>query len=56
VEDELKNLLVTINNLVINSGDAKTTIRNVWKVVKPREQHCNKIQRESTNSDCSLDL
>jgi O-acetylhomoserine/O-acetylserine sulfhydrylase-like pyridoxal-dependent enzyme len=48
-EDEVKNVLVTIINLVINSGDAKAMVRHPWKTVELHEQHNNKIQRESTN-------
>jgi hypothetical protein len=49
VEDEVKSVLVTIINLVINSGDAKATVRHLWKAVELHEQHYNKIKRESTN-------
>jgi hypothetical protein len=49
MEDELKNILVTIINLVINSGDAKAMIRHLWKVVELHEQHYNKIKLESIN-------
>jgi hypothetical protein len=48
-EDEVKNVLVTIMNLVINSGDIKGMVRYLWKAVKLREQLYNKIQWESTN-------
>jgi hypothetical protein len=34
MEDEVKNLLVTIINSVINSGDAKAMVRHMWKAVK----------------------
>jgi hypothetical protein len=49
MEDEIKDVLVTIINLVINSGDAKAMVRHLWKAVELDEQHYNKIQRESTN-------
>jgi hypothetical protein len=49
MEDEVKNVLVTIINLVINSGDAKAMVGHLWKAVELDEQHYNKIQRESTN-------
>jgi hypothetical protein len=53
---QVKNILVTINNLVINSGDAKVIVRHLWKAVELYEQHYNKIQRKSTNADCSMEL
>jgi hypothetical protein len=49
MEDEVKNVLVTTINLVINSGDTKAMVRHMWKAVELHEQHYNKIQRESTN-------
>jgi hypothetical protein len=49
MEDEVKNVLVMIINLVINSGDTKAMVRHMWKAVELHEQHYNKIQRESTN-------
>jgi hypothetical protein len=49
MEDEVKNVLVTIINLVINSGDAKTMVGRLWKAVELHEQHYNIIQRELTN-------
>jgi hypothetical protein len=49
MEDEIKNVLVTIISLVINSGDAKAMVRHMWKAVELHEQHYNKIQRESRN-------
>jgi hypothetical protein len=55
LEDEAMNVLVTIINLVIN-GDAKAMIRHLWKAVEFQEQHYNKMQRESTNKDCSMGL
>jgi hypothetical protein len=48
-EDEVKNVLVTIIKLVINSGGTKAMVTHLWKAVQLSEQHCNKIQRESTN-------
>jgi uncharacterized protein YoaH (UPF0181 family) len=51
MEDEVRNVLVTISNLEINSGDAKAMVRH-----ELHEQHYNKIKRESTNSGCSVDL
>jgi hypothetical protein len=49
MEDEVKNILVTIINLVINFGGAKAIVRRLWKAVELHEQHYNKIQQESTN-------
>jgi hypothetical protein len=49
LEDEVKNA-------VINSGDAKAMVRRLWKVVELHVQHYSKIQRESTNEDCSVEL
>jgi hypothetical protein len=49
MEDEVKNILVTIINLAINSRDAKAMVRHLWKDVEIHEQHYNKIKRESTN-------
>jgi hypothetical protein len=48
-EDDVKKVLVTIINLVINSGDAKVMVGNLWKAEELHEQHYKKIQRESTN-------
>jgi hypothetical protein len=47
-EEEIKNILVTIINLVINSGDAKAMVTHLWKPFELHEYR-NKIQRESTN-------
>jgi hypothetical protein len=49
MEDEVKNILVTIINMVINSGDAKAMVRYLWKADKLHEQHYNEYQWESTN-------
>jgi hypothetical protein len=49
IDDEVKNILVTILNLVINSGDAKAMVGHLWKAVELHEQHYNKILWESTN-------
>jgi hypothetical protein len=49
MEDEVKNVLVTIINLVRNSGDAEAMVRHMWKAVELHEQHYNKIKRESMN-------
>jgi hypothetical protein len=49
MEDEFKNVLVTIINLLINSGDAKAKVRHLWKAVELHVQLYNKIQRELTN-------
>jgi hypothetical protein len=49
MEDEVKNLLETIINLVINSGDAKAMVRHLWKAVELHEKHYNKIRGKSTN-------
>jgi hypothetical protein len=38
-EDKVKNILVTIINLVINSGDANAMVRHLWKAIKLLEQH-----------------
>jgi hypothetical protein len=48
MDDEVKSTLLTIVNFVMNSGDAKATVRRLWKAVELHEQHYNKIQREST--------
>jgi hypothetical protein len=56
MEDEIKNVLVTKINSVMNSGNAKAMVRYLWKAVELHEQHYNKIQPESTNSDYSLEL
>jgi ABC-type oligopeptide transport system ATPase subunit len=45
MEDEVKNVLVTIINLVINSGNAKAMVRHMWEAVELHTQHYNKIQR-----------
>jgi hypothetical protein len=49
MKDEVKNILVMIIDLVINSGHAKAMVRHLWKAVKLHEHHYNKIKRESTN-------
>jgi hypothetical protein len=56
MEDEVKNELVTIIKLVTNSGKAKAMVRHQWKAIEIHEQHYSKIQRDSTNYDCSLEL
>jgi hypothetical protein len=56
MEDEVKNVLVTIINLVINSRDAKAMVSHLWKAVELHKQHYNKIQQESTNYDSSIEL
>jgi hypothetical protein len=56
MEGEIKNVLVTIINLLIISGDAKAMVTHLWKPVELHEQHYNKIQQESTNSDSSMEL
>jgi hypothetical protein len=43
IEDEAKNVLVTIIHLVINSGEAKAMVRHLWKAVELREQHYKKL-------------
>jgi U3 small nucleolar RNA-associated protein 14 len=48
-KDEVKNVLVMIINLVINSGDVEAMIRHLWKAIELQEQHYNEIKRESTN-------
>jgi hypothetical protein len=40
---------MAVVNLEMNSGDAKTTVRRLWKAVELHEQHYNKIQRGSTS-------
>jgi hypothetical protein len=52
--DELKNVLVTIINLVINTVDYKAIVRHLWEDVQLHEQHDNKIQRESSYSSRSI--
>jgi hypothetical protein len=49
MDDEVKNILMTIINLVINSRDVEAVVRHMWKAVKLHEQHYNKVQQESTN-------
>jgi hypothetical protein len=49
MEDEVKNVLVTIINLVINFGEAKAMVGHLWKAAELHELYYNKIQRESTN-------
>jgi hypothetical protein len=49
MEDEVRNVLVMIIKLVINSGDAKAMVRYQWIAVELHKQHYNKIHRESTN-------
>jgi hypothetical protein len=39
MEDEVKNVLVMIINLVINSGDAKAMVKHMWKAFKLHKQH-----------------
>jgi hypothetical protein len=55
-EEEVRNILVTIINVVIISRDAKAMARHLWKPVKLHEQHYNKIQRKSINEVCSMEL
>jgi hypothetical protein len=55
MEDEAENVLVTIN-LLINSADAKAMVTRLWKAVPFHKQRYNKIKRDSTNSECSLEL
>jgi hypothetical protein len=43
MEDEVKNVLVMIINLVINSRAAKAMVGHLWKAVELHEQHYNKI-------------
>jgi hypothetical protein len=45
VEDEVKNVLVTLIKLVINFRDAKSMVRHLWKTIYFHEQHYNKIER-----------
>jgi hypothetical protein len=56
IEDKVRNVLVTIINFVINSGDTKGMVRHLWKAVKLHMQHYKKTERETTNSDCSVEL
>jgi hypothetical protein len=49
MEDEVKNVLMTIINLVIKYVDAKAMARNLRKAVELHERHYNKINWESTN-------
>jgi hypothetical protein len=37
MEDEVKNVLVRIISLVVNSGDTKAMIRHLWKAVELHE-------------------
>jgi hypothetical protein len=49
MEDKLKNELVTIINLVIDSGSAKAMVRHLLKAAELHEQDYSKFQRDSTN-------
>ena len=49
MEDDVKNVLLTIINLVIKFGDAKAMVRHMLKVVELHEQNYSKIRRESTS-------
>jgi hypothetical protein len=49
MEDEVKNILVTINNFMMNSRDVEGMVRHVWKAIEFHKQHYNRIRRESTN-------
>jgi hypothetical protein len=42
----VKNGLVKIIKLMINSGDAKELVGHLWKVIELPELHYNEIQRE----------
>jgi hypothetical protein len=46
MEDEVKNILVTIIDLVITSGDAirVAVVRGLWKAIELHKQHYNKVQ------------
>jgi hypothetical protein len=47
MEDEVKNVSVTVINSVVNVvnfGDAKAMVRHLWKAVGLHEQHYNEIQ------------
>jgi hypothetical protein len=48
MEDEIKNVLMTIINLMINSGDAKEMVRHLWKAVELHEQQYIETRQEST--------
>jgi hypothetical protein len=41
VKDEVKNILVTLMNLTINSGEAKAIVRHLWKAIELHEQEYN---------------
>jgi hypothetical protein len=41
--DGVKNVFVTIINLVINSGDVKAIVRHLWKAVELHEQYYNEL-------------
>jgi hypothetical protein len=43
MEDKVKNVLVTIINLVINSWGTKAMVRHLWKAVELHKQHYNKF-------------
>jgi hypothetical protein len=49
IEDEVRNVLVTVINLVINSGDVKAMVRHLWKAIELHKHYYNKIQLESIN-------
>jgi hypothetical protein len=46
MENGVKNVLVTIINLVINSVDAKAMVRHLWKAIELRGQHYNRGTRQ----------
>ena len=48
MEDDVKNVLVTIINLVINSGDSKAMVKHLWKAIELHE-HLNGSQSVPTN-------
>jgi sulfur relay (sulfurtransferase) DsrC/TusE family protein len=48
-EDEVKKILVTIVNLLINSGEVQAMIKHPWKVIEIHNQHYKKFNTNSPN-------
>jgi hypothetical protein len=49
MENEVKNILLKLINLVIYYGEAKPIVRRLWKALQLYERHYKKNKRESTN-------
>jgi hypothetical protein len=50
MEDEVKNVLATIFNLVINFWDANPMIRDLWKATELHEEHGHYIWPSSIST------